>query len=257
METDREKKKSHAHFAGKKALQHIIEARIKGQFAQEETHGAELPGALFASCDSARETAIIITILSVIIQVFLLPHIPVFGVFLVGFLIFKTTRSALLGWARLERVHRLIEEERWEIEHHREQEQEELIEMYQAKGFSGKLLDDVIQTLMADDNRLLQIMLQEELGLKLESFEHPLKQAFGAFLGVVCASILILAGYFIVPFSGIYIGSALTIIIASFLNAKGERNRVFPSIIWHLGSALLAALATFFLSEIILTAFRS
>ncbi len=38
---------------------------------------------------------------------------------------------------------------------------------------------------MADDNRLLRVMLEEELGLTLEAYEHPLKQAFGALLRIV------------------------------------------------------------------------
>ncbi len=40
-------------------------------------------------------------------------------IFSAGWVVWKTARSALLGWARIERLHRVIEEERWEIEHHR------------------------------------------------------------------------------------------------------------------------------------------
>ncbi len=45
-------------------------------------------------------------------------------------------RPQLLGKAT-------IEEERWEIQHHRAQERLELTEMYAAKGLSGKLLEEV------------------------------------------------------------------------------------------------------------------
>ena len=58
-------------------------------------------------------------------------------------------------------------EERFEIAHHRGQEKEELTELYALKGFKGELLDQVINVLMADDNRLLSVMLEEELGLEL------------------------------------------------------------------------------------------
>ena len=95
------------------------------------------------------------------------------SLFSIGWLFWKLGRSSLLGWARLERLHRLIQQEQWEIEHHRAQEKEELTAMYHQKGLTGKLLEQVIEVLMADDNRLLRVMLEEELGLTLETYEHP------------------------------------------------------------------------------------
>ena len=68
--------------------------------------------------------------------------------------------------------------------------------MYEQKGLSGDLLDQVIEVLMADDNRLLRVMLEEELGLTLESYEHPLKQAAGAGLGVLSAFLGAVLGFF-------------------------------------------------------------
>ena len=91
----------------------------------------------------------------------------------------------------------MIEEEHFEIKNSRENEQQELAEIYHAKGFEQPLLDQVVQVLMADENRLLTVMLEEELGLRLEEYEHPLKQGLGAFLGVVLALIpLFIATYF-------------------------------------------------------------
>ena len=95
----------------------------------------------------------------------------------------------MLGWSRLERLHRVIEEERWEIEHHRPQEREELRALYAAKGLRENSSMRSIEVLMADDNRLFQVMLEEELGLTLEAYEHPLKQAFGAFFGAHCSAL--------------------------------------------------------------------
>ena len=97
----------------------------------------------------------------------------------------KTARSALLGWARVERFHRVIEEERWEIEHHRAARKARAYRNVPGKGLTGKFLEEVIDVLMADDNRLLRVMLEEELGITLEAYEHPLKQAAGAFCGSV------------------------------------------------------------------------
>src|SRR5262249_53556095 len=137
-------------------------------------------------------------------------QLPVFAPLLIvagAWLIWKTGRSAWLGWSRIERLHRVVEQEKWEIEHHRQQEREELKALYATKGFEGKLLEDVLDVLMADGDRLLRVMVEEELGLTLESHEHPLKQAVGAGLGVLFSSILCLFGLWLYPSLGLLIAA--------------------------------------------------
>ena len=111
------------HFKGKDALQHVIDARIKGKAASAEVHGTELPGHISAAADAAKETALILLILWTLLGSG--AHWLML-VFISGWLVWKVGRSAILGWSRLERLHRVIEEERYEIEHHRPQEKEEL-----------------------------------------------------------------------------------------------------------------------------------
>ena len=158
----------------------------------------------------------------------------------------------VVDWSRLERLHRLIEEERWEIEHHRPQEKEELTALYAAKGFSGKLLHEVIEVLMADDNRLLEVMLQEELGLSLESYEHPLKQAAGALVGVLGSVVILSFALFFLPAWGPTLAATLIIALSAGTTAQLEKNRPLPSIVWNLGIAALAAGIAYFLAEMIL-----
>jgi VIT1/CCC1 family predicted Fe2+/Mn2+ transporter len=167
--------------------------------------------------------------------------------FFSGWILWKTARSALLGWARIERLHRVIEEERWEIQHHRAQEREELTELYRAKGLSGKLLEEVIEVLMADDNRLLGVMLEEELGLTLEAYEHPLKQAFGAFLGASGTALLCLFGLWASPSLGLPLFAALIVVTASFLSARIEGSKAWNSIIWNLSVAGVVTTFVYFL----------
>ena len=179
---------NHKHFEGKEAAEHLRAARAKGAKATAEVHGTEMPGYLSAFADSLRETSVLLIGMWILLSQFGLSSTKtlwVLGLFSIGWLFWKVGRSSLLGWARLERLHRLIQQEQWEIEHHRAQEKEELTAMYQQKGLSGKLLEQVVEVLMADDNRLLRVMLEEELGLTLETYEHPLKQAAGAGLGVI------------------------------------------------------------------------
>lgn len=243
----------HAHFHGKEALGHVIEARQKGKTASAEIHGTELPGHYSAAADAAKETALILLVLWTLFREMGFPehNVPWISLaFIIGWLFWKVGRSAILGWSRLERLHRVIEEERWEIEHHRPQEKEELKALYAAKGFSGKLLDEAVEVLMADDNRLLQVMLEEELGLSLESYEHPLKQAAGAFIGVAGAALVMSIGLFYLPSYGTMACAALIISLSAGTTAQLEKNKPLPSIVWNLAAAALAAGAAYFAAQL-------
>lgn len=246
----------HQHFEDKTAIEHLKEARKKGQQASESVHGAEPSGSMIAATDAAKEVAVFLLLLWILLTPFHQSKsqmLFILGLFSLGLLIWKTCRSAFLGWSRLERVHRLIQQEKWEIEHHRAQEKEELLELYQAKGFKDKQLEEVVEVLMADDNRLLQIMLEEELGLSLGSFQHPLKQCIGAFLGVAIASILCLAGFWIASGIGIAIAVGFILFISSLLMAKYLGNDKIKSVVWNFAISILSLAVTYFLFHSLLT----
>jgi vacuolar iron transporter family protein len=241
------------HFEGKSLIDHLKTARTKGAIAAAEVHGTEMPGHLSSCADAAKESALASLILWVI-GTHLFPAIEtlfLLALFLSGWLIWKCGRSALLGWSRMERLHRLIEEERFEIEHHREQERQELSELYRAKGFKGKLLEEVIDVLMADDNRLLNVMLEEELGLALEVHEHPLKQSAGAGAGVLISASLLLLAHWSSPCFGILVGAPLILIIAATIAARLENNRAINAIVWNLSIATLSAGSVYFIGQLI------
>lgn len=236
------------HFQGKPVIEHLREARTRGALASAEIHGTEMPGHLSAGADAAKETAYILSLLWIIFHP---AHTSVFLLFAAGWMIWKIGRSALLGWVRLERLHRVIEEERWEIEHNRDQERQELTELYAAKGLSGKLLEETISVFMADDNRLLRMMLEEEMGLTLEIYEHPLKQSSGAAFGVILSSGIFLTGWIIAPLYAPLIGAAIVIAIASYIAARAERNRPMESIIWNLALGAFGVGIVYFLSKLL------
>lgn len=239
------------HFRGKSVVEHLKEARTKGMHAAHEVHGTEMPGHYAAGADAAKETAIYLLILWVLSLFISFPGSLVLFLclFSAGLAIWKTGRSALLGWARMERLHRLIEEERWEIQHHRAQERKELAEMYRAKGFEGKLLEEVLDVLLSDDNRLLKVMLEEELGLTLEAYEHPLRQSLGALCGVLVSAVLCVFGLWANPHLGLPLCAIIIISGATIVSAKIEKNHVFSVLLWHLAIAGLVAGAVYFLSQ--------
>lgn len=244
--------KKHTHFEGKDVTQHLKAARMRGSKATSEIHGAETPGSVSAFADSMKETAVLILGMWMLLSGFGLPSTKILwilGLFSLGWLFWKVGRSSLLGWARLERLHRLIEQERWEIEHHRAQEKDELRAMYAQKGLSGDLLDQVIEVLMADDNRLLRVMLEEELGLTLESYEHPLKQAAGAGLGVVSALLGAALGFFIWGFLGSLILLTALFSVSTLVASRMEGNQLIKSLVWNLAIAVLSIGSMHFIGE--------
>ncbi len=242
------------HFKGKDAVGHVAEAQARGIIARSESHSEELPGTFSAAMDALRDTVVAVLFLWVFLiryedfPTLLLPSLLVFGL---GWLIWRAGRSAWLGWARIERLHRILEEEKWEIEHNREQEKEELKALYAAKGFQGKLLDDVIEVLMADGDRLLRVMVEEELGLSLEVQEHPLQQAFGAAMGAFIALFCAAGAFWLAPSWGLPVASFLLLGIAAGISSWYENNRLIPAIVWALGVGAIAYGAVFFLLDLI------
>lgn len=228
---------SHSHFQDKDALGHIVEKQLEGILTQSEPHGAETPGHLAAGADALRETALFLLLFWTASLPFnlsakaLLLSLLALGI---GWMTWKAARSGWLGFQRLERLHRVMEQEQWEIEHHRDQERLELRELYRAKGFEGKLLEDVVDVLMADGDRLLKVMLEEELGFSLEAEEHPLKQALGAGVGALIA--LGFSLFTIVFFPVLFPAVAIGLMgLAGFASAYYDRNALIPSIIWNMG----------------------
>lgn len=240
------------HFTGKEPLEHVAEKLADGKLLSVEVHGTEPPGYLSAGADAARDTSVVLLLLSSVLFSLDLPFHHLNGIILIfslSWMIWKIGRSGWLGWSRLERLHRIVKQEKWEIDHNRDQERMELKDLYAAKGFEGKLLDNVVEVLMADGDRLLRVMVEEELGLKLESYEHPLKQASGAGIGTLVATLLIFFFHLLIPYpqAGFITGSLIAIAIASTFSAYYEQNRIIPAIFWNLGLAILAYGSVYFL----------
>jgi len=84
-----------------------------------------------------------------------------------------------------------LERERREIRDSFPQEREEIRALYAAKGFSGTLLEQIVDTLCADDDRLLKIMMEEELGLNLHHVHHPLMVGIWNFGGALAPGLLL------------------------------------------------------------------
>ncbi len=224
------------HFQGKTALRHLTDVRSQGVATSLEVHGAETPGPLFAFLDAARQTSICLLLLFVIVEFYEIPfskaHVG-FVAFIFGCIFWSGARSTLLSWCRLNRLHTIALEEKEEIDRNRPQEREELVALYGLKGFSGPLLDKVVDVLMADKDRLLKVMLQEEMGFKLEEHPHPLVQGVCAAIGSCVPLVFILFSHLGCPIQLLIFLAISFISIVGALLAKFERNLMIPALIWN------------------------
>ena len=88
-----------------------------------------------------------------------------------------------------------IATERHEIAHEPEEERAELRAIYHGKGFSGRLLHDVVQHITSDDERWLRSMISDELGVLEGQRERPWVQGL-----LVGASFMVGALVPLIPF---------------------------------------------------------
>lgn len=239
----------------KSFVEDLIKKRIRKKVASSEFYKKELPEHLASSVESAKETVLVSFVIFII---FMQLHVAsdlmwkFFLSFYIGWFFWKICQVAIAGWIRLNRLHKVIEEEKFEIEHHRKHERSELEIMYKAKGFSGELLNNAIDVLMADDNRLLQVMMEEEMGLTLRTFEHPLKLSFYAGLSTALTSAFLFLGL-ITNFYNFFIFGFLVIIITSIFSTRFEKNILSFSIVWNTAILSLICTLTFFAIKMILS----
>lgn len=84
--------------------------------------------------------------------------------------------------------------EYWEVENLREKEVEEIREIYEAKGFQGKLLEQVVEVITSDKDVWVDTMMKEELEMTKDS-KAPVMTAFATFLSFNLIGIIPLLSY--------------------------------------------------------------
>ena len=124
--------------------------------------------------------------------------------------------GALLG-ARAERdlYRRERAREAREVKEVPHLEREELREIYGKKGFSGDDLERVVDVLTANQERWIDTMMSEELGLA-EPIESPLRAGLVVGLSYLLAAAVPLAPYLVLPLRAALAGSLVLTSIALF-----------------------------------------
>ena len=149
--------------------------------------------------------------------------------------------------------------EYWEIDNLREKEVQEIREIYEAKGFKGELLEQVVDVITSNKDVWVDTMMKEELEMTKDS-KTPLRTASVTFLsffavGLIPLLIYVLAVWVVVdeswlfPLSCLSTGLAL-LIIGNLKSVVTETNR-WKSIAETLALGGLAAFLAYYVGEVL------
>jgi vacuolar iron transporter family protein len=165
------------------------------------------------------------------------------GAISMGAAAFLSTRS------QLDFYQSEVARERDEIEKWPEHEREEVRAIYQAKGFRGAMLDQIVDHITADPERWSEVMMREELGLHKEQLDVPVNSAATVGLSYLVGALTPIVPYFFLPPSlGIALSAAATVIA---LFAVGAAKTLFTISPWwksgleSMAIGIVAAMVTY------------
>lgn len=101
---------------------------------------------------------------------------------------YLSTRSEIDNYNKHKKI------EYWEVDNLPEKEREEVREIYAAKGFEGKLLEQVVDKITENKDRWVDVMMKEELELQEES-KSPFQMGFVTFISFLLMGFIPLIVY--------------------------------------------------------------
>jgi len=153
--------------------------------------------------------------------------------------------------------------EYWEVENLPEVEREEIREIYKQKGFSGKLLEDIIETITSDKDRWVDVMMKEELEM-IEQKKSPLKMGLVTYISFISIGLIPLSiyvwDYFYPITSSLFVWSSVLTafgfiivgVLKSYVNQTNKLKGVSETLILGMTAALVSYYVGHFL-EILIT----
>lgn len=94
--------------------------------------------------------------------------------------------------------------EYWEVDHLPEKEKDEIRVIYREKGFDGELLEQIVDTITADKDRWVDVMMKEELHM-MEEEKSPLRIGLVTFVSFLLMGSIPLITYVTDYLSGLTI----------------------------------------------------
>src|SRR5574338_332947 len=104
--------------------------------------------------------------------------------------------------ARSEYIQKERKREEWEIDNMEESDRQEIRDIYEKKGFTSDLLDEIVRVITARKKVWVDTMMKEELGL-IEDGRRPLDTAASTMFGFVVIGIIPLIPFVIIYASGL------------------------------------------------------
>jgi VIT1/CCC1 family predicted Fe2+/Mn2+ transporter len=225
---------------------HLEAARRRGRhlLAAEDDFGLSLE--LLQASSAARDAAIVILILwMTLLSSGQAEHNAILLPAAIALALYTGVAGALAVRAQLRHWAAELRREQDEIRHQPQQERDEVRALYEAKGFTGPVLDEIVDTLCADDERLLRVMLEEELGIFLEHSHHPVVigalTGLGALLGGLSVALSTIGPAWLTPTV-----VALLLLLIALLRAGGLRRTAVESFArWCIAAGTTGGLAYF------------
>ena len=131
-----------------------------------------------------------------------------------------------------------VEREEDHIRRFSDIEREEIRQIYQAKGFAGKQLDEIVQTITADVNRWVGVMVAEELKVSPVEGRDLIKTAFIVGTAAVIGSLIPVAPFFGLPV-WVAVWASIALAGASLFIVGAYKASVTVGVWWKSGLQLL------------------
>jgi VIT1/CCC1 family predicted Fe2+/Mn2+ transporter len=148
--------------------------------------------------------------------------------------------------------------EYWEVDNLPEGEREEVEEIYRKKGFKGELLNQVVDTITADKDRWVDVMMKDELMMSEET-KSPIMMGFVTYISFILIGLIPLLVYVWDFFGGFpgnqfvwtSIFTSLAFIIIGFLKTYVTETSKLKGILETLLLGILAATVAYFVGDVL------
>ncbi|WP_113925996.1 VIT1/CCC1 transporter family protein [Cognataquiflexum aquatile] len=150
--------------------------------------------------------------------------------------------------------HRNIEY--WEVENIPDKERQEIVEIYQAKGFEGELLEKVVDVIVSDKDRWVNEMMKDELNM-MEDSKSPFKIGLATLASFILIGLIPLIVYVydliwktdIDLFFWTSLFTGLAFLVVGWLKSFVNQTNTLKSISETLLLGFLAALVAYFVGD--------
>lgn len=165
---------------------------------------------------------------------------------------YLSSKSAMDNYEKHKKV------EYWEVDNLPEKEREEIREIYQEKGFEDPLLEQVVDTITANRDRWVDVMMKEELNMTEEE-RSPFLIGLTTYISFLLIGLIPLVVYvwdFVVaeierPFLWASLLTGLGFIFIGALKARVNETRILKGAVETLALGVTAAVVSYFVGDFI------